>query len=360
MAHNNFSGKAFIRVDIYIPNNEDISPEDYGRIKKLFWRFTVDVMLLLIGFLITFFTFDIFSLLCMLMVLYVTVVAGKNYYSAAAGKGLRTSYIFGANALSIINESFTKEVPYSLINRVIQRDDGLILEIAGNELHFLPNEAMEENEAKARLCGFLRKKYAEKYVIYNKTAEQRQREEALINAEKQERIESLGGLITTVSYTVTSADMRAYHRIVLKRTETLRGILIAVIGAIATVLPVINAITRQPVWYSCFCIALIILALLFIIPKIGLKAPAKRCFVADKEEKLECFVHERGIAVKCGKRRLLSTWENMDEVVFDETEGIYADMGQACTVLLPADLMIKPVEALILDAYEKAVNKGEQ
>lgn len=354
----NFSAKSIIRVDIYTPNNEEISPVDKGRINKLFIRFTIDVALLLVGFIITFLTFDIFSLICVLLVLYTTIVTGKAYYSAAAGRGLRTSYLFGISSLTVVNEMSSAEIPYTMFNRVIQREDGLILEITGGALHFLPEEALEESEVKNRLCGFLRKKFKEKYIIHVKSTEQRLKEEALKNAEKQERIDSLGKLITTVSYTVTKADMRAYHRIVLKRSETLRHILISVIGAVATVLPIINAITRQPAWYSMFCVALIILALLFIIPKVGLVFPAKNCFFADREEKLECFVHEGGIAVKCGRRRILSTWQNMDEVIFDEADGIYADMGDRCTVFLPSDLMIKPVEALIIDAYEKAVKEN--
>ncbi len=351
--------KKVIKVDIFIPNNDDISQQDRARIKRMFIRFIIDVAFLLFSLFLTFSTFDLFCLVCSLFLLVSSVTAGKMYYSAAAGRGLKTSYLFSAASFSIVNEIDMTEMPYSSIKSVIQRDDGLVIELVGDVVHFLPNDALEESGIRDVLCSFLRKRLAGKYKVYVKTREQSDAEEALSTAEKQERIDSLGKLITTVSYTVTGADMRAYHRIVLRRLGKLRHVLISVIGAFATVLPIVNAITQQPVWYSLFCILLIILALLFLIPKVGLLTPAKLCFFVGKQEKIDCFVHENGIAVKSGNRRVFEKWENMDEVVFDEIDGIYADMGVECTVFLPSDLLIGPVEALIKENYNRAISRSK-
>lgn len=354
------SEQAVIRVDIFTPNDENISKEDKDKITRLFFRFVLNVAMLLFSFYMTITSMDIFFLICTLFLFYLSFTSGKAYYVSAAGRGIKTSYIFSLSGLTVVGFMSVTEIPYTIISRVLQRDDGLVIEVKGGVMHFLPNDALNEYNARNRLCSFLRKRMPEKYKVIVKSRKQVEEEEKLAVLEKQERINKLGKQITTISYTVTGADMRIYHRIVLRRMKKLRHILLSVIGAVATVLPIINGITGEAIWFSLFCIFLLILALIFIIPKIGFTAPAKMCFFAGKNEKIDCYIHENGIALKSGNRRVLERWEGMEEVVFDETDGIYANMGVNCTVLLPTDLLIGPIYSLINENYNRAMKQTEE
>ncbi len=357
MQMNEEDNENILRVTMYVSRPEDMSEEERTVVHRSFQSFVMSVVVFevcLFGFVLL---GELLLLLGAAFFLYQAIGFGKFYYDAAIGRGLKSEYVFFRSVFRYVSQTRTMEYAYSAVRRVTESEQGIIIELQGqNGMHFIPRRALEENELEQRLPAFLRGKVGRRYRLEEKSPEQA-RAEALQQAEEEQaRIDRLGASLGVVKYTVDSEHMRQYHRVLLRVSPPLRrvrGILLPVLAACTTVLPIMGWLFSAAICDHMFLVFLCGTLALYLLPKVGLTGPARRAFLAKKKDDLVCYLHSGGLAARCGETYLCKTWQEMDAVWFDE-DGVIADLEEGKTVFLPGDMVVGPIRDAMRVAAEAA------
>ena len=278
------------------------------------------------------------------------------YFGVVKGDGIRTVIEFYNDRICV--RSFQgvyikryDEVRFALLGEkglTIRYEDGGGVGIAARDL--------EESEYRDEVLRVLRVKLGRRYKNEqdNESVRAKQNEEAALD--RSERQSLLGTQLAESSYEVTGADRRDYCKLVLSTgiAKKVFWLLVPVCGGIGTAMLIAFLIAGENIYNDLGYIFIILTAMLLLISRIGISAPALARFPrTENGERLTIHIHQHGVACSYPDGKLRCKYSDMRAVRIDEKIGMACELKTGEALFVPVDTVTEELLLAVKSITEK-------